>query len=267
VPLIYADPDESVLYGPSTPKPPTFIPQFPPTGPPREAPPTPRPPWAPISPPNPFPPASSPPAAPTAPTPAPPPYAPPAPPQPPGVEPPPGVAPTPGNPGGGFGGGFGGTAAVDYAGIAAQLDAAQREAARQAIIRFGDPALAGLAGFGLDPQAASFARSNYLSGNADLARLDKSHELRRRAIINRLAAHGIIGSGELGYLEGEEGRQYGNESYDARSRLLTYLNELNRSTIAQKMQLRSDLSRRQQEDYGSAISRYLETLAQFTGAA
>jgi hypothetical protein len=91
-----------------------------------------------------------------------------------------------------------------------------REAARNAIIGFGDPALAGMAGFGMDPQDAAFAQQNYLSGNATLARINKAHEHRQRAVINRLASHGILNSGDLGYLSGEEGQQYGNEQSDAR---------------------------------------------------
>jgi hypothetical protein len=103
----------------------------------------------------------------------------------------------------------------------AQIDAWLRQAAQDAIVKFGDPALASMAGFGLDPQAAAFAQQNYLSGNADLARLDKSHNLARQAVINRLASHGILNSGDLGYGEGQADETYGNQVYDARSALLT----------------------------------------------
>ena len=120
----------------------------------------------------------------------------------------------------------------------AQADAALKKAREQAIIRFGDPALASLAGFGLDPQAAAFAQQNYISGNAALARLDKAHQLRQKAVIDRLAAHGILGSGDLGYLSGEEGSLYGNQVYDARNQLLDYLSNLYNNYLTSKAQIR-----------------------------
>jgi hypothetical protein len=77
-----------------------------------------------------------------------------------------------------------------------------------------------MAGFGLDPQAAAFARQNYLSGNAELARLDKAHQMNRMAIINRLAAHGLLTSGETGYENSQEDQGYGNNVYDAQQKAL-----------------------------------------------
>lgn len=120
----------------------------------------------------------------------------------------------------------------------AQADAALKKAREQAIIRFGDPALASLAGFGLDPQAGAFAQQNYISGNAALARLDKAHQLRQKAVIDRLAAHGILGSGDLGYLSGEEGSLYGQQVYDARNQLLDYLSNLYNNYLTSKAQIR-----------------------------
>lgn len=107
-----------------------------------------------------------------------------------------------------------------------QLDAGLKSARERAIINFGDPALASQAGFGLDPQAGSFAQQNYLSGNATLARLDKAHELQRRAVINQLAAHGILNSGDLGYQEGQADQTYGNNVYDAKNAVLDQLANL-----------------------------------------
>jgi hypothetical protein len=121
-------------------------------------------------------------------------------------------------------------------------DAWLREMARNAIIGFGDSTLAGMAGFGFDPQDAAFAKQSYLSGNATLARLDKAHDLQRKAIINRLASHGILNSGDLGYLEGEEGQQYGNQLYDARSSLLRYLTGLYSQSASSKTQTLHDLA-------------------------
>lgn len=113
----------------------------------------------------------------------------------------------------------------------------------QRIVAYGDPSLAAQAGFGLDPQAAAFARQNYLSGNGQLARLDKSHEQARRAIINQLAAHGLIDSGDTGYQIGNEDQGYGNNVYDAQQQALadilgyrnnaqTQLSNLHQQTIS-----------------------------------
>lgn len=107
-----------------------------------------------------------------------------------------------------------------------QLDAALKSARERAIISFGDPSLAEEAGFGLDPQAGAFARQNYLSGNATTARIDHAHQLARQAVINRLVSHGLLNSGDTGYLEGEENRNYGNQSYDAKQQMLDYLAQL-----------------------------------------
>jgi hypothetical protein len=101
----------------------------------------------------------------------------------------------------------------------------------QRIAAYGDPALASMAGFGLDPQGAAFARQNYLSGNAELARIDKAHSQARQAIINRLAGHGLLTSGETGYENGLEDQGYGNTVYDAQQRalgdILGYRNQAN----------------------------------------
>lgn len=90
----------------------------------------------------------------------------------------------------------------------------------QRIVAYGDPALAAQAGFGLDPQAAAFARQNYLSGNGQLARLDRSRDQARQAIINQLAAHGLIDSGDTGYQIGNADQSYGNQVYDAQQQAL-----------------------------------------------
>ena len=77
-----------------------------------------------------------------------------------------------------------------------------------------------MAGFGLDPQAAAFARQNYLSGNAQLARVDKQHKSNLQAIVNQLAGHGLLFSGDTGYQTGQEDQGYGNTVYDAQQQAL-----------------------------------------------
>lgn len=118
-----------------------------------------------------------------------------------------------------------------------QLDADLAKSRREAIIRFGDPTLAALAGFGLDATDQAAAKQNYLSGNATLAVLDKGHQDRRNAIVNQLAAHGILGSGELGYQQGQENQTYGKQTYDARNSILDYLNQVNSQYLDRKNSL------------------------------
>jgi len=84
-----------------------------------------------------------------------------------------------------------------------KLNNAANSAIAQAIISFGDPALASQAGFGIDPQSAAFTKQNYISGNATLAWLDKQHDLARRQVINALAGRGLLFSGDTGYQEGQ----------------------------------------------------------------
>jgi hypothetical protein len=115
--------------------------------------------------------------------------------------------------------GYAGAKAAENLGIPS-IENQLKNLISQRIVAYGDPALAAQAGFGLDPQAAAFARQNYLSGNGQLARLDKAHEQARRAIINQLAAHGLIDSGDTGYQIGNADQSYGNQVYDAQQQAL-----------------------------------------------
>lgn len=90
----------------------------------------------------------------------------------------------------------------------------------QRIVQYGDPSLASMAGFGLDPQSAAFAQQNYLSGNGQLARLDKAHTQARKAVVDTLAGHGLIFSGDTGYQLGNADQSYGNQVYDAQQQAL-----------------------------------------------
>ena len=106
----------------------------------------------------------------------------------------------------------------------AQIDAMLKSLRERAIIGFGDPNLTGV-GFNLDPVTAAQAQANYNSGNATLARLVHGNDIARQSIINSLAGHNILHSGALGYREGEQGRAYGNQVYDARQQLIDYLSK------------------------------------------
>jgi hypothetical protein len=134
-----------------------------------------------------------------------------------------------------------------------QLDSSLQRQREQLIGRFGDPALASLAGFGLDPQAGAFAQQNYLSGNADLARLDKQRDKNKQAVINRLAGHGLLFSGDLGHGLSDAESQYGNARYDLTQTYLQKLSDLLNSTLQQKQQLRSGVVNALLSAYGSQI--------------
>jgi hypothetical protein len=132
-----------------------------------------------------------------------------------------------------------------------QLDSSLQKAREQLITKFGDSSLAGLAGFGLDPQAGAFAQQNYMSGNADLARLDKQRDKNKQAVINRLAAHGILFSGDLGHGLNEAESQYGNSRYDLTNSYLQQLQALLDNTLQQKQSLRSNVVNALLSAYGN----------------
>lgn len=123
----------------------------------------------------------------------------------------------------------------------AQLQNNLKAQAEQAVIGFGDPALLGQISFGYDPQAADFAHQNYLSGNATLARLDKQHDLNRKAIINQLAGRGLLFSGDTGYQEGQADQAYGNDVYDARQKVLQLLSGLQGNYLSASSSAQSSL--------------------------
>jgi hypothetical protein len=125
---------------------------------------------------------------------------------------------------------------------------------QQRIISYGDPALAAMAGFGLDPQAAAFAKQNYLSGNAQLARIDKAHQQAQRAIINALAAHGILNSGDTGYRTGQEDQSYGNNVYDAQQAALADILGYRTNELSTEQQLNQNTINALQTAYGNAIN-------------
>lgn len=133
------------------------------------------------------------------------------------------------------------------------IDSSLQKAREQLITRFGDASLASMAGFGIDPQAGAFAQQNYLSGNADLARLDKQREQNKQAVINRLASHGLLFSGDLGHGLGEAESQYGNARYDLTQGYLQQLQALLDNALQQKQQLRQNTVNSLLSLYGSQV--------------
>jgi hypothetical protein len=144
-----------------------------------------------------------------------------------------------------------------------QLDAQMKAQRERAIINFGDPALASQAGFGLDPQAAAFAQQNYLSGNSTMSRLDRAHQLAAQAVINQLAAHGLLNSGDLGYKEGLENQTYGNNVYDARQSVLDALSGLYGNYLSGRQGYEEAVNRAMSD----ALNRWLQNPDFFYGSA
>lgn len=135
-----------------------------------------------------------------------------------------------------------------------QSNAALKNLIQQRIIAYGDPSLAGMAGFGLDPQAAAFAKQNYLSGNAELARIDKQHQHNLQAIINQLAGHGLLFSGDTGYRSGEENQGYGNTVYDAQQKALADILGYRQNTLQQQQQLHQSVIDALQQAYQTYLN-------------
>lgn len=136
----------------------------------------------------------------------------------------------------------------------AQLDAWLNELRQQAIVRFGDPGLAQAAGYSADPATQAAAQANYQAGNADLARLDRAHGLQRRAVINQLAAHGILNSGDLGYLTGQADQVYGNQVYDARNSILDYLRNAYQQFLDRRQRLQGGVTNALQNAFQNQLA-------------
>src|SRR5215831_14437185 len=123
----------------------------------------------------------------------------------------------------------------------AQADAALRAAREQALVRFGDPGLAGAFGLdGVDPLTAAMAQQATSSGISTLAQLQRQRDLDQQTIVNSLAAHGLINSGDLGWRSGQNQQDYGTALYNAQQGVLDTLAQNARDTALQKQQLHTN---------------------------
>lgn len=113
-------------------------------------------------------------------------------------------------------------ALADQQASSQRLDDALRAAREAAIVQFGDPSLA-IPGFNVDPLTAAAAQANTAAGNSTLAQLQRTRDQNQRTIINNLAAHGLIRSGDLGYQTGQNQIGYGNSLYNAQQQVLSAL--------------------------------------------
>lgn len=123
--------------------------------------------------------------------------------------------------------------AAEQQGIQA-ADAALRAAQEQAIVGFGDPGLADALGISVSPQTRQAAEQN---PHSTVKRLGEQRDEGQRGIVNNLAAHGILFSGDLGYKTGENQKQYARNVYDQQQSLLGSLGQIGRDTLAQKQTL------------------------------
>lgn len=116
--------------------------------------------------------------------------------------------------------------------------------ARRALIQYGGvpQGLSGLKNLkgAFDSGTSALAQSNTKSGISLLARLDEAHEDRNRYIKNRLAARGILSSGETGFQLGREQTNYARGQADSAGKLLDYLSGIN-AGIAQYLQWQAQM--------------------------
>jgi hypothetical protein len=140
-----------------------------------------------------------------------------------------------------------------------QIDAALKAAQEQSLVQYGDPSIAKSLGLSLDPTTAAAAAANPYSTVKGIGR---AHEQNQSQIVNYLAAHGMVNSGDLGYRTGLEATNYGQNLYDAGQQLTQYLGGLSRDAVAQKQGLRGNTT----SALGSAYDRYVSNPALY-GAA
>jgi len=127
----------------------------------------------------------------------------------------------------------------------ADADTALRQGLSNLLIGFGSPSLASqLAqyGYSSNPNDATAAQANYNAGNAVLARLDQTHALNRQGVINSLAAHGLINSGDTGYQLGQQDQQYGQGVYDATQSALNQAYNLQQNDLSAKNTLQQQIA-------------------------
>ena len=130
--------------------------------------------------------------------------------------------------------------AAEQAG-SAQLDAALRAARETALVRFGDPSLAGAFGIdNLNPLTAAMAQQATTSGVSTLAQLQRQRDLAQSNIVNSLAAHGLVRSGDLGWRTGQNQQNYGVALYNAQQGVVDTLAQAARNNALQKQQLQTN---------------------------
>lgn len=152
--------------------------------------------------------------------------------------------------------------AAEQAGLGS-IDQQLLQLKRRALIDWGDLGFARQSGIQLTDADLAAIQANMASGNSGLSRLNRQRDDSRQAVINQLAGAGIIGSGELGYQEGQVQQNYGNALYDAQQQLLGAFSQADTQALGSRQQLRDAVI----QALSSAYGRYLSNPWMYTGVA
>jgi hypothetical protein len=124
-----------------------------------------------------------------------------------------------------------------------QADNALKAAQEQAIVQFGDPSLAQAAGLNISPLTAAMAQANTAAGTSTVAGLQRTRDDNQTNILDSLAAHGALDSGQTGYATTRNQQAYGQDLYGGLQTALAGLNSAAASDVSTKQGLRSDTTK------------------------
>lgn len=99
------------------------------------------------------------------------------------------------------------------------------------------------------------------SGNSTLSRLQQQNSDAHTALLNQLAAHGLLSSGDLGYKQGQQAADFGHSVYDAQQTALGQLSTALHGYLSTKQGLQGNLDNSLQTSYQN----YLSNPAQYAG--
>jgi len=124
-----------------------------------------------------------------------------------------------------------------------QADNALRAAQEQAIVQFGDPSLAQAAGLNINPLTASMAQANTAAGTSTVAGYQRTRDENQQNILDSLAAHGMLDSGQTGYATTRNQEAYGRDVYGGLQTALSGLNTAAATDVSAKQGLHSDVTK------------------------
>jgi hypothetical protein len=123
-----------------------------------------------------------------------------------------------------------------------QADAALRAAQEQAIVQFGDPSLAQAAGLNVNPLTAQAAQANTQAGTSTVAGYQRTRDDNQQSILDTLAAHGMLASGQTGYATLRNQQAYGRDVAGGLQSALAGLNTAQATDVSTKQGLHSDVT-------------------------
>jgi hypothetical protein len=123
-----------------------------------------------------------------------------------------------------------------------QADNALRAAQEQAVVQFGDPSLAQAAGLNINPLTASMAAANTAAGTSTVAGYQRTRDENQQNILDSLAAHGMLDSGQTGYATTRNQEAYGRDVYGGLQAALSGLNTAAATDVSAKQGLHSDVT-------------------------